>query len=104
MITADLTGLKNWLNITDSARDGQLTLLLNAARDEILAYTNRDEARWLPCFDAIALQLAVMYYNRLGAEGMDRFSQGRVSARFSQIPSAITARLDRYRLGNAVAV
>ena len=73
-----------------------LESLLDEAKSFILAYTGRKE---LPAIlEGVQLQLAVIYYNRLGDEGESQRTEGGVSRSFDNVPPQITAQLVNYRL------
>lgn len=78
-----------------------LEALLDAAKDYILAYTRRTELDWLPAFNGVQEKIAVIEYNRLGAEGFSSRSEGGVSTAFlgaGDYPDSVTKTLNPYRL------
>ena len=63
-----LDKLKLMLGITDNAKDTLLNLILDIVIQEFLDYTNRDD---IPDgANAVALQMAVIQYNRIGSQGL----------------------------------
>ena len=68
---------------------------LNMAQDKVLDYIGRDS---LPKgADSIVIQLAIIFYNRLGNEGENSRSEGGISQSFSNdIPMDIQRQLWRY--------
>lgn len=76
--------------------DALAEALLEDARDAILAYTERTE---LPAVLVGAqVQLAVVYYNRMGAEGETSHSEGGVSRGMESLPADIEAQIRPYKL------
>lgn len=94
--------LKVVLGIKDDKQDDLLLILLDDARDFILSHTRRNEEQWLPVFDSIRRQIAVINYNRQGAEGSQGKSVGEVSDTFyvlgADYPDSIIKTLNQYRL------
>lgn len=76
--------------------DALLESLLEEARAFILAYTGR--AALPGMLEGVQLQLAVIYYNRLGDEGDSQRTEGGVSRSFDSVPAQITSQLVNYRL------
>lgn len=90
-----LKNVKILLGLHDSSKDELLQILIDQAKQQILAYTNRDE---LPnCLESIADRLAVIFYNRQGTEGELSRSEGAISQSFETLPTDLTAVLNRYR-------
>ena len=90
--------LKVRLNEEDTAL---LEQLLEDAESEILDYCNRDVL--LPRMLGLQIELAIIYYNRLGSEGESSRSEGGVSVSYStDIPENIKRRLNSYRRLKAV--
>ena len=77
--------------------DGELlSLLLEDAKDFVLAYTNRTE---LPtALQKTVRDLAVIALNRMGTEGEASRSEGGESYSFEDAPKQIYSVLDRWRL------
>jgi hypothetical protein len=93
---SQLEKVKIRLDITDDTKDGLLEQLLEDADNEIKDYCNRDT---LPT-KALGLQrdLAIVYYNRQGAEGESSRSEGGISVSYStEIPGNIKSRLTALR-------
>jgi hypothetical protein len=93
-----LEDLKALLDIAeeDYSKDRKLTLLLKKAETQVLNYCNLSA---LPdALSGIVLDLAVVYYNRSGLEGLISQSQGGISASVMDgIPREIKDNLNRYR-------
>lgn len=82
--------------IVDDSQDNQLTQLLEDAEQAILDYTNRSDI--LPVMEPLQRELALIYYNRIGLEGISSQSQGGISIQVADdIPKEIKSRLNRYR-------
>lgn len=96
-----LDKLKLMLGITDNAKDTLLNLILDIVIQEFLDYTNRDD---IPDgANAVALQMAVIQYNRIGSQGLA--SQGYSGVSESYIdgyPQNIRKQLNRYRKMKAI--
>ena len=89
-----LTRLK--LRIPEEADDALLSALLGEAESYILSYTKRPS---LPApLEAVQLRLAVIYYNRLGAEGENSHAEGGEKRGFDALPADIIAALRPYML------
>lgn len=96
-----LEKLKIRLEIKDISQDDLLILLLEEAEFEILDYCNRDTL--LPRMLGLQSELAVIYYNRLGAEGETSRSELGISVSYNNdIPENIKRRLNSYRRLKAV--
>lgn len=80
--------------ITDDSQDGLITALLSDAGDSVCDYIGRDEvpARLV----SVQVQLAVMAYNKRGAEGESSRSEGGISQSFDGLPPELLARLKNY--------
>lgn len=82
--------------LTGESDTDLLSLLLEDAKDYILAYTNRTE---LPtALQKTVRDLAVIALNRMGTEGESGRSEGGESYSFEDAPKHIYSTLDRYRL------
>lgn len=91
-----LESIKIRLSISDTSKDNLLNLLLDDAEQEILDYTNRTEL--IESMYGIQRELVIVYYNRMGDEGINSRSEGGVSVSYStDIPDSIKARLNQYR-------
>lgn len=90
-----LETLKIRLGISDTDKDGLLAVLLDSAEDTILDVIGRDE---LPArLVSVQTELAVIAYNRQGAEGETARSEGGVSRSFvSDLPPDMQKRLQNY--------
>jgi len=78
-----------------------LALYLEDARAFILAYTGRDSSKWLPVFDQVARELAVIAYNKRGDEGMSSKKEGALSWSYlsnGDLPKRLLRGLNRYRV------
>jgi len=67
----------------------------------ILAYTRRTPEQWLEAFEPVAVRMAVMDYNRAGAEGLQSRSEGGITTGFGgaeDYPASIICGLNGYRL------
>ena len=82
--------------IVDDSQNNQLAQLLEDAEQAILDYTNRSDM--LPAMEPLQRELALIYYNRIGLEGVASQSQGGISIQVADdIPKEIKSRLNRYR-------
>lgn len=80
----------------DDSKDFMLIQLLEDAESSILDYTNRSDM--LPAMEPLQRELALIYYNRIGLEGIASQSQGGISIQVADdIPKEIKSRLNRYR-------
>lgn len=75
-----LDKIKLLLGITDDSKDDLLTILIDVAIDEALAYTHRDCVDEL---DTSIIQMVVYKYNRIGTEGVDSENYSGVSFSYS---------------------
>lgn len=90
-----LETLKIRLGISDEKQDGLLAVLLDSAEDTILDVIGRDEmpARLI----SVQTELAVIAYNRQGAEGETARSEGGISRSFvSDLLPDMQKRLQNY--------
>lgn len=90
-----LETLKIRLGIADTAKDGLLTVLLDSAEDTLLDVIGRED---LPArLVSVQVELAVIAYNRQGAEGETARSEGGISRSFvSDLPPDLQKRLQNY--------
>ncbi len=90
-----LETLKIRLGIADTAKDGLLTVLLDNAEDTILDVIGRGE---LPArLVSVQVELAVIAFNKQGAEGETARSEGGISRSFvSDLPPDLQKRLQNY--------
>lgn len=75
-----LEKIKLLLGLKDGSKDGLLTILIETAIDEALAYTHRDCVDEL---DTSIIQMVVYKYNRIGTEGVDSENYSGVSFNYS---------------------
>lgn len=97
--------LKTRLNIPleDTEKDGLLLVLLDDAKRAILDYTKRIEMP--PELKTIQRELVILYYRRLGDEGVNSYSEGAISTSYeTDIPPNLVARLNSYRLTKLAAM
>lgn len=67
---------------------------LSGATDAVLDMIGRDE---LPArLDSVVVELALIYYNKRGAEGESSRSEGGISRSFDDLPPDMQARLKNY--------
>ena len=87
--------LKIRLGVSDNTRDGLLSLLLSEAQDAILDIIGREE---LPArLISVQVELAVIAYNKQGAEGESARSEGGISRSFIDgLPDELKQRLKNY--------
>lgn len=80
--------------ITDDSQDGLISTLLSDAADSVCDYIGREEvpARLV----SVQVQLAVMAFNKRGAEGESSRSEGGISQSFDGLPPELLARLKNY--------
>lgn len=90
-----LETLKIRLGISDEKKDGLLAVLLGSAEDTILDVIGREE---LPArLVSVQTELAVIAYNRQGAEGETARSEGGISRSFvPELPPDMQKRLQNY--------
>lgn len=93
-----LTKLKILLDIAvdDSDRDGELLLLLEDTKTDLLTWTNRST---LPAaLESIQRQITIIRYNKQGIEGQSSHSEGSVSRSFEDLPVSMQATINQLRL------
>lgn len=85
------------LDLVDDSQDSLLEQLLQDAEEAILNYLNRDQ---LEGRHAVAVRnLALVYYNRIGDEGVASSSQGGISTSYiTDIPEDIKKQLPTPKL------
>ena len=91
-----MTALEMIKLLVPGADEALEQLQLDLAEQALLVETNRDA---LP--DALVtcqVELAVMAYNRMGAEGESSHSEGGVSRSYEALPEGVRRQLNRYRL------
>lgn len=75
-----LKKIKALLSLTDDTKDDLLTILIEQAIEEALAYTHQDSVDGL---DTTIIQMVVYKYNRIGTEGVDSEGYSGVSYAYS---------------------
>lgn len=75
-----LEKIKLLLGLKDESKDDLLTILIETAIDEALAYTHRDCVDEL---DTSIIQMVVYKYNRIGTEGVDSENYSGVNFNYS---------------------
>lgn len=75
-----LMKVKLLLGLTDNSKDDLLTILIDVAIDEAMAYTHRECVEGL---ETSIIQMVVYKYNRIGTEGVDNESYSGVSFAYS---------------------
>lgn len=75
-----LDKIKLLLNITDETKDDLLTILIETAKNEALAYTHRQSIQGL---ETAIIQMVIFKYNRLGTEGLDSEGYSGVSFNYA---------------------
>ena len=91
-----MTEIEKLKALTGEKNTELLILLLDDAREYVLAYTNRTV---LPAaLQKSVRDLAIVALNRIGTEGETARSEGGESYTFSDAPKQIFDVLDRYRL------
>ncbi len=93
-MTELLARFKTLTGITDSEQDGLIAVLLEDAEDAVLDFIGREE---LPQrLSSVVVQLAVIAYNKRGAEGESSRSVGGISQSFEALPPDMLRRLQNY--------
>ena len=85
---------KTLAGITDGSQDALIALLLEDAGDAICDYIGRDSVP--ERLRSVQVQLAVMAYNKRGAEGESSRSEGGISQSFDGLPPEMRERLKNY--------
>lgn len=85
---------KTLTGITDGSQDALIALLLEDAGDAICDYIGRDSVP--ERLRSVQVQLAVMAYNKRGAEGESSRSEGGISQSFDGLPPEMRERLKNY--------
>lgn len=89
-----LERFKLLVGITDNSQDGLISALLSDAADAVCDYIGRDEVP--ERLVSVQVQLAVIAYNKRGAEGESSRSEGGISQSFDGLPPEMLARLKNY--------
>lgn len=98
---ATSTDVKKLLRRIPDAEEALAADMLDDAEAFILAYTGRTD---IPeTLYHIVVQLAVIYYNRMGMEGETSHSEG-VSRTVEMLPEDIRRQLNPYRIARTKAV
>ena len=80
--------------ITDDTQDGLISALLSDSADAVCDYIGREA---VPArLESVQVQLAVIAYNKRGAEGESSRSEGGISQSFDGLPPELLARLRNY--------
>ncbi len=80
--------------ITDNSQDELIALLLEDAGEAVCDYIGRDSVP--ERLRSVQVQLAVMAYNKRGAEGESSRSEGGISQSFDGLPPEMRERLKNY--------
>lgn len=84
------------IKFDDDSEDDLLGLLLDDATEDVLIWTNRTE---LPVsLESVVRQVAVIRYNKQGAEGQSSHSEGGISRSFEDLPKGLQDSLLQKRL------
>ena len=86
--------------LPDAQDEALLQELLDEAGDFIRAYTGRGEVP--EALESAQVQLAAIYYNRLGMEGEARRVEGAVERQVDAVPAELRRQLNPYRLVKGV--
>ena len=91
-----IDNVKLLLDVSDTSKDDLLALLISMVQDEVSAYCNIDD---IPAaLDSIIVQIVVIKYNRLGAEGVASQNFNGASESFIDLyPAPILSALNSYR-------
>ncbi|MFC5468416.1 phage head-tail connector protein [Cohnella suwonensis] len=95
---SQLEKLKVMLGIalSDTSQDADLQLLLDDASADLMSWTNRSAP---PVgLEPTQRQIAVIRYNKQGAEGETAHSEGGISRSFEDLPPSIQATIGQFRL------
>ncbi|MEG0450948.1 MAG: phage head-tail connector protein [Lysinibacillus sp.] len=95
-----LERFKLQLGISNEGKDVLLNMLLYNAEEFIKSYTYRSNL--IQPLLSLQLQIAVIYFNRIGVEGEQGRSEGGISSTIyvlnDDLPTSIKAQLNNYRL------
>ena len=86
--------------LPDAANEALLQDLLDEAGDFIRAYTGREDVP--EALVSAQIQLAAVFFNRLGMEGESRHVEGSVEHATQAVPEEIRRQLNPYRLVKGV--
>lgn len=83
------------VDLADTSKDNLLELLLQQAQNEFLQYTNRET---MPeNGDNVVIDMAIVKYNLLGAEGLQSQSYSGMSETYENYSPQLIKALNRYR-------
>lgn len=97
-----LARMKRRLGITVATEDALLTDLITDAVSMTLAYTG--QAAIPDLLNGAVTDIAVMMYNRIGAEGKGSHSEGGISITVDTLPASLKRQLDAYRVCHIVSM
>lgn len=89
-----LDRFKAIVGIDSSEQDGLIAVLLADAADAVCDYIGRESVP--ERLASVQVQLAVIAYNKRGAEGESSRSEGGISQSFDGLPPELLARLKNY--------
>lgn len=90
-----LQKIKTLLAVSDNSKDDLLEALLEIATEEVKAYCNIEDVSKM---ESIIIQLGIIKYNRLGAEGVSTENYNGASFSYeSSYPPQILAVLNKNR-------
>ena len=88
--------------LPDATDDALLTELLNGAGEAICAFTARGSVP--AALQGAQVELAVVYYNRMGMEGETAHAEGKVShTATDDLPASVRRQLAPWRLAKGVS-
>ncbi len=99
---AAIDTFKTLLNGATPPADAYITALLNQADALILGYTRLAS---VPApLDSVRAALALVLFNRAGAEGESKRIEGEITSYYEAIPESIRVALRRFRSAQAVSL
>lgn len=78
------------IDITDTAQDSLLSLLLEDSTAAVCQMTNRTD---LTKYGAAVRAVCLIMYNKIGREGLSAYSAGGVSVSYEELPTAVKSLL-----------
>lgn len=90
----EIERFKALAGISDSSQDELIEVLLSNAADAVCDYIGRDSVP--ERLISVQVQLAVIAYNKRGAEGESSRSEGGISQSFDGLPPEMLHRLKNY--------
>lgn len=102
-----MSALEHFLTLLDTTEppgSGLAQACLDQAEALICGYLIRDELPITPRMERIQANLALILYNRRGAEGETRRSEGEVTSWFEPLPEVIRAQLRPYLKAKALSL